>query len=387
RQPALSRELFGELHAPALVRNATPAARATHATLVGGRPADAVPFRRDPAPSAVTVAVYAVLPDEMIMWVKRSNSLALHHQAISRSKVEDLVERFARSVRSGSRDALARDAADELSRVLLAPVLDAAQPGDEVVLVVDGALRRVAFAALPVGDGVLVERHPVRFAASLSATTRPGLTLPNAERSRALVIGQPTHDARAFPGLAELRYAQPEAETVAKVYTGATLATGAIPTREWLARRMPGFDVFHFAGHARIVPGRSERSHLVLAAGGKGSLEANALYASDIAALDLAGLEVAVLSACGTTTQMSRRATSLQSLAMAFLDAGARSVLSSLWEADDEATQALMSAFHQSLRTGMTAARALRVAQLGALERERRARVASHWAAFRLDER
>ena len=50
-------------------------------------------------------------------------------------------------------------------------------------------------------------------------------------------------------------------------------------------------------------------------------------------------------------------------LAQAFLAAGARSVLSSLWPADDGATSRLMQRFYGNLAQGATRAEALREAK------------------------
>ncbi|MEO1404591.1 MAG: CHAT domain-containing protein [Cyanobacteria bacterium J06635_1] len=79
-------------------------------------------------------------------------------------------------------------------------------------------------------------------------------------------------------------------------------------------------------------------------------------------------LELMVLSACATA-QGDRRA--VLGLAGVAVRAGARSTLSTLWRADDDATTRLMSRFYAALlEPDMTKAKALQQAQLGLLREE-----------------
>ena len=57
-------------------------------------------------------------------------------------------------------------------------------------------------------------------------------------------------------------------------------------------------------------------------------------------------------------------------MARAFLFAGARSVLVSLWAIDDEATMEFMKSFYQHLRAGESASHALQKAVKGLRESE-----------------
>jgi len=54
----------------------------------------------------------------------------------------------------------------------------------------------------------------------------------------------------------------------------------------------------------------------------------------------------------------------MSSLARSFLIAGARGVVGTLWEIDDDVSAPLFTRFHQLLRAGASPARALRDAQL-----------------------
>jgi CHAT domain-containing protein/tetratricopeptide (TPR) repeat protein len=94
------------------------------------------------------------------------------------------------------------------------------------------------------------------------------------------------------------------------------------------------------------------------------------LTASEVAGLDLRGVELAVLSACETGLGPVAGGEGLLGLQRAFQVSGARSVVASLWQVDDSATQALMLEFYRNLwDKKLSKMEALRQAQLAILQR------------------
>jgi CHAT domain-containing protein len=69
-------------------------------------------------------------------------------------------------------------------------------------------------------------------------------------------------------------------------------------------------------------------------------------------------------------------------LAGAAVQAGAVSVLASLWQVEDVGTAALMSEFYTGLRSGKSKSDALRAAQLSMIERGGSSADPWVWAAF-----
>jgi CHAT domain-containing protein len=97
------------------------------------------------------------------------------------------------------------------------------------------------------------------------------------------------------------------------------------------------------------------------------------LTALEVAELDLTGVELAVLSACETGLGKVAGGEGWLGLQRAFQEAGAGSIVASLWTVGDEPTRALMSRFYENLWCqGQPPAKALREAQLYMLREGRR---------------
>ncbi len=78
---------------------------------------------------------------------------------------------------------------------------------------------------------------------------------------------------------------------------------------------------------------------------------------------DTVRTDLVVLSACSTATGRRFGADGDLGFAHAYFVAGARAVLGSLWDVDDDATAALMARFYAAFKPGTSAADALRRAQ------------------------
>ena len=113
------------------------------------------------------------------------------------------------------------------------------------------------------------------------------------------------------------------------------------------------------------------------------------LTAEEVTYLDLSRCDLVVLSACETGLGRSEGGEGMIGLRRSFRQAGARTVISSLWKVGDDPTQELMERFYENLwLRKMGKLEALRQAQLWMLERNREESgdaLPSTWGAFVLD--
>jgi CHAT domain-containing protein len=120
-----------------------------------------------------------------------------------------------------------------------------------------------------------------------------------------------------------------------------------------------------------------------LAAGGQ--KDDGILTAEEISSLDLRGVEWALLSACGTGLGPSQTGEGVLGLRRTFQVAGARTVLMSLWDVDDNMTRDWARQLYASRLGGRTTIEAVREAALALLAARREAGVSTHpfsWGAF-----
>jgi CHAT domain-containing protein len=120
------------------------------------------------------------------------------------------------------------------------------------------------------------------------------------------------------------------------------------------------FGVLHFATHAVTDETHPERSGVMLAPGAAN--QDGLLQIREILDLHLNG-RVVVLSACSSNTGVLLRGEGVMSLARAFFQAGAHTVVASLWRLRDDEAADLFERFYRHLGRGASVAAALRAAQ------------------------
>lgn len=107
--------------------------------------------------------------------------------------------------------------------------------------------------------------------------------------------------------------------------------------------------------------------------------------AEDVSQMDLQGTDLAVLSACETGLGDVKVGDGVQGLQRAFLLAGARSLIMSLYSVPDAESRELMRDFYGSLKAGKSKAAALHEAELKMIRERRTKGGAAHpffWASF-----
>lgn len=311
-----------------------------------------------------------------------------------RAQIEEAARRGYRRLER-SHGALARlpaaDSLDELSQLLLQPV--AGLLGRKRLLIVpDGALFYLPFAALPApgSSEPLVAAHEIVISPSASALAVARRELAGRRPApRALaVVADPIFDA-AGPrdGFQPLPYSSREAKDLLDLAPpGQRLAAlGSDASRETvLSGKLAGYRIVHLATHGELDTEHPELSKLIFSQvdeRGRPRGEDGFVWAHEIYGLRLPA-DLVVLSACDTALGREIRGEGLVGLTRGFQHAGARAVLVSLWEVDDEATAELMKIFYRGmLEHGQPPATALRTAQ-ETLRRRPGWEAPYYWAGF-----
>ena len=259
--------------------------------------------------------------------------------------------------------------------VIVGPIADLLQ-GDQLIVVPDGPLWLVPYSALS-------ESIKIRTVPSLTAlkiiTDSPD---DYHSKSGALLVGDPCLEKvtkkRGKPMYNPLPCAKKEVEMIGEILKIPPL-TGTEATKAQVLERISSVALIHIAAH-----GRKETGEIALAPnpGWTSKVpkqEDYILKISDVQAVKLR-VRLVVLSCCHSG-KGDIRAEGVVGLARAFLCAGARSVLVSLWAIDDEATMQFMKSFYQHLADGKSASVALHQAMKSLRESEQFA-AARYWAPF-----
>jgi len=121
------------------------------------------------------------------------------------------------------------------------------------------------------------------------------------------------------------------------------------------------FGILHFATHAVLDDQNPERSGVLLTPAP--ASEDGLLQIREIVPLSLDG-RIVVLSSCRSASGTVLRGEGVMGLARAFFQAGAHTVVASLWPLRDDDGAALFERFYHHLAQGQSVAAALRAAQL-----------------------
>jgi CHAT domain-containing protein len=140
--------------------------------------------------------------------------------------------------------------------------------------------------------------------------------------------------------------------------------------------------LLHLATHAVADTSNMERSHILFSPPDGSSANADYLYLKEAYALGLDGVDLAVLSACDTESGRLVRGEGIQSFSRAFLAAGARSTLTTMWRVADEPTSDFMEVFYHHLGRGEPRDQALRRAKLRFLNDRSDLSDPHYWGAF-----
>jgi CHAT domain-containing protein/Tfp pilus assembly protein PilF len=337
-----------------------------------------------------TLAVqYFAAPDALYVFVVApGGAYHVKRRAVRQRDLYALVTRYRERVAAGTATALPwtddgsevyrrevlplKQAMDELAAHLLGPIETELAAHANLVLIPNDVLLFLPFHALAHRDAdgrarFLAETHRISYVTQLEIIDV--LRAPGATASQPLLaLANPDGTLPASSReVRELRGIRPAVTTLDR----------ADATKSRFLQLAAGFPDLHLATHGVLDAESPERSYLLLAGADE---TAQRLSIAEIAGLSLPANGLTVLSACETALGEAIPGAALTTLAAAFSQAGAQTVVASLWQVNDAATREFMVAFHRALAL-KGRAEALQDAQRRLIGSARTAHP-FYWAAF-----
>lgn len=356
-----------------------------------------------------TTLFLAIDKNEINIWVLKGNDVHFRKGEIDSKHLEEnvmlsfaslkqaaypLTEVEIRSMTATSAEAehIRRQRAQLMSKalriwydVVISPVADLLEglEGDELVIVPDGPLCVAPFAAfIDPSSRYLCESFRIRVVPSLTSLK---LIVDSAEyhsRKGVLLVGNPCLEeiVTPEPWNWNLPNAEEEVKLIGEILNSKPLI-GKTATKEEVLKRLKSVTLIHIAaqgsdenGEILLTPNPSRPSQ-------EPEMDDYLLTMADVIAIQLRA-RLVVLSSCHSA-QGKIKSEGAVGIARAFLAAGARCVLVSLWENSDEATLKFMKSFYEHLTAGERASVALNQA-MKCLKESTDFFDVEHWAAFQL---
>jgi CHAT domain-containing protein len=317
-------------------------------------------------PPELTLLVYHILADEVLVFVLDHDRLRVKQHLASASAVkkllqdleiewswfqagEDFVHRHIGRLEQSVQHVL-----NQLYCLLLAPIADWLPSSQGKVpqlgIVPHGILHQAPFQALFDGRGYLLDRFEIVYAPSATL-----LAFYQQKKTR-------RHFREAIFGVSDplIPHVTTEAYAVARHLPGAELYLDEKATLADFQAWAPHCSTLHLASHGLFRADNPMFSALRLYDGW--------LTAADVIALDLTDTLV-TLSVCESGRSDGLRSDEILGLTRAFLVAGARALIVTLWLIEDKVSADVMACLYEQLAHGANYSVALRTAQLALKEK------------------
>lgn len=352
----LEAEKRGLLNRFALLRAESSLATSRHGSMLSTRPVEMAKLRLT-LPVNAAVLEYYFLEKSLCTFVVSRDIQKVQCRDVDVPRLRQNVLRARRMLASSKPDDGMASLLEELSAALVHPQLAALPAGTRDLMVIPaGFLNYLPFQVLPLASGEpLIERYAVSYLPSASTLRSLGGGRDKSGGLSLLALGDVSVDGwEPLPGT--LR----EIDDIAKVSPGAERVAQQAFTHDALQRALKSHDRVHIATHG-LLNEQSPLFSALLTSPAAGQPSRLSLY--ELLSLNMKA-RLVVLSACETGLGRLLAGDEVVGLTRTFLQAGADTVVSSLWKVSDDSTALLMAEFHRLMGSGESPAEALRHAAL-----------------------
>ena len=314
-----------------------------------------------------TLFDYFVTEKVLYVWAVHKERIHLERIQISREELRNLVSSFLSAIQSKDGKKV-ENLSGKLYDTVLRPIIPFVT-GDKIGFIPHDSLYYLPFSAMSYKGQYLTDAFSL-FSLPNAGVLKYVMNAPASKGMKILAFGNPDLGSKDM----DLRYAAVEVERIRERIPHTTVYLGKEATKARVMELLDKYDIVHFATHNHFVPESPMDSSLMLAPGGE---DDGRLTALEIMKLLFRGRAI-VLSACQTALGMSSTGTEIVGLNRSFLYAGSPSVVSTLWNVDDQATSILMDYFYKYVyERGIAGA-----LRQGQIEMIRKGYAPYYWAPF-----
>ncbi|MCA2833370.1 MAG: tetratricopeptide repeat protein [Microcystis sp. M007S1] len=329
------------------------------AELFESKPTDIAQLQKNIAPDTLVIQPVP-LRDEVALFLVTREKLIVIQSDAKRNELNKLVSEY-RTQLADYQNADYFVTGSKLYEILIRPIESqiATSSRKNIAIIATGQLRYIPFETLydKKNDQVLLEKYPIYYLTRISTSTPPA-TERKPLQGLAFANPKPTQE--------ELKGTEIEADNISKIFPGSEKYLGTNATLDIFKKQAFRFSILHLGTHGCFnlagCPNLDMQANTILFAN-------NQQYnIADAALLGLKNTELITLSACQTAKEANADGQEISGLAYVLERAGAKSVIASLWSAEDNTSAEIMTQFYQNLKNGMTKSEAMQKAKLSQIK-------------------
>ncbi|MCZ8067676.1 MAG: tetratricopeptide repeat protein [Microcystis sp.] len=329
------------------------------AELFETKPTDIAQLQKNIAPDTLVIQP-VLLRDKVALFLVTREKLIVIQSDTKRDELNKLVSEYRTQL--ADHENIKYSVTDsKLYEILIRPIESqiASSSPKNIAIIASGQLRYIPFETLydKKNKQVLLEKYPIYYLTRISTSTPPAT-----ERKplQGLAFANPK------PTQKELKGTEIEAETISKTFPGSEKYLGTNATLDIFKKQAFRFSILHLGTHGCFdlagCPNLGMQANTILFA------NKEQYNIADAALLGLKNTELITLSACKTAKEANADGQEISGLAYVLERAGAKSVIASLWNAEDNTSAEIMTQFYQNLKNGMTKSEAMRQAKLSQIK-------------------
>ncbi len=327
------------------------------------QPTDIAVLRENIAPDTAIIQP-VILSDKIGLFILTAEDLKVITQDIDPENFNQLITQYREQL-ADYKNADVFVTGEQIYDLLIRPIeseIKTIAP-ENLAIIATGKLRYIPFETLsdPETGEFLLEKYPIHYLTRISTRKiPPNSSFQNGKKTlSALALANPKPTNESLLGT------EKEAQHLTENFPGSEAYLGTDATLKTFKDNASRFPILHLGTHGCFDPDGCPNL----------GMEANTiLFANneqyniaDAALLGLKNTEILALSACQTAKEANANGRELSGLAFVLERAGAKTVMASLWNAEDNVSANIMTNFYTNMKQGMSKNEAMRQAKLSHL--------------------